>query len=113
MDENELDFKAVGLTQFTESLEKLQKYREMMVLTLKSETLASLTKVDVLWKKLWQMSELPDYEDLLRSKEEIRDEMNPPMPQQGGGMIPNGAMPQQGGMPPQAMGGMPNMGGAM
>lgn len=72
VDEMELDFKPVGVTQFADKLETLQKLKEALMACEQSPTLSALTKVDVLWKKLIQASELPDYDEILKSKEEIQ-----------------------------------------
>lgn len=94
VDEMELDFKAVGVTQFSENSETLAKLKEALMVVGQSPELASMTKVDVLWKKLWQASELPEYDEILKSKEEMasdKEKIKPPMP------MPN-MPPQQGAM---------------
>ena len=102
--ESAYDYKPVGVTQFSGKIETLNKLKEALMIALKTPALASLTKIDKLWKKLWQASEIDDYEEFIKSPEEIKDEMlqqaapagpaapqGPPMmPGQGGGapMIP-------------------------
>ena len=91
VDEMELDFKPVGVTQFTDKMETLSKLKEALQATLQDPTLKSMTKVDVLWKKLWQASEIPDYDEFLKSKDEIMQSIQQqPMP----GMPPQGGVPQ-------------------
>ena len=87
----ELDFKPVGVTQFTDKMETLSKLKEALQATLQDPTLKSMTKVDVLWKKLWQASEIPDYDEFLKSKDDIMQSIQQqPMP----GMPPQGGVPQ-------------------
>lgn len=75
VDEMELDFKPVGVTQFADKIETVQKLKEALMACEQSPTLAAMTKVDVLWKKLIQASELPDYDEILKSKEEMQADM--------------------------------------
>ena len=67
------DFKAVGVTQFIGKMEVLQKLREALQAALSNPTLTALTKIDLLWKKLWQASDIDDYEEMIRTPEEARD----------------------------------------
>lgn len=84
IDEMELDFKAVGVTQFSDQMETLSKLKEALMVCEQSPNLAAMTKIDVLWKKLWQASEIPDYDEILKTKEEVKAEMKdkqqPPPP---------------------------------
>ncbi len=75
IDEMELDFKPVGVTQFADKLETLQKLKEALMAVEQSPTLAAMTKIDVLWKKLFQASEIPDYDEILKSKQEMKSDM--------------------------------------
>lgn len=75
IDEMELDFKPVGVTQFADKLETLQKLKEALMACEQSPNLAAMTKVDILWKKLFQASEIQDYDEILKSKEEIQADM--------------------------------------
>lgn len=104
------DFKAVGITQFSGRLEMLAKIKEALQAALSNPTLTALTKIDKLWKKLWQVSEVDDYEDLLRTPEEAKQLMGLPSGQPPSGMPPQGMPPRtQGGqpmLPPQMTGGM-------
>lgn len=90
LDELTMDFKAVGVTQFADRLETLSKLKEALAAAEASPTLAAMTKLDVLWKKMWQISDIPDYDEFLKSKEDIAAEQaaQQPPPQQG--------MPQRG-----------------
>lgn len=67
------DFKAVGLTQFIGRLETLAKLKEALQVALSNPTLTALTKVDLLWKKLWQASDIDDYEEVLRTPQEAKE----------------------------------------
>lgn len=83
VDEMELDFKPVGVTQFADKLETLQKLKEALMACEQSPTLSAMTRIDVLWKKLFQASEIPDYDEILKTKDEIAADMqkqNQPAP---------------------------------
>lgn len=71
-DEMELDFKAIGVTQFADQMETLQKLEKALMACEQSPNLAAMTKVNVLWKKLWQASEIPDYDEILKTEAEIK-----------------------------------------
>ena len=86
------NFKAVGVTQFADRLEVLQKLQSALMMAIKNPPLTALTKVDVLWKKLWQASEVDDYQDFLRTADEAKKLMGIGQPQQQ-------TQPQMGGMP--------------
>ena len=89
------DFKAVGITQFSERLETLQKLKEGLMAALSNPTLTAMTKVDLLWKKLWQVSEIDDYDEFLRTKDEVKQLLTEQMQ-----MMPPPGMPGlQGGQP--------------
>jgi len=82
LDAMEMDFRAVGVTQFADKMETLQKFKEALMAVEQSPVLAGMTKVDVLWKKLWQASELPDYDEILKTKEEMdqeKQQQGPPL----------------------------------
>jgi hypothetical protein len=90
------DFKAIGITQFTDKLETIEKLKQALQVALSNPTLTAMTKIDVLWKKLFQISDIEDYDELLRTKDEIKELLSQ---QQGPQMRqPNMPMPQQGGM---------------
>jgi len=97
------NFRTTGITQFTERLEIMQKLKEGLMGALQNPTLTAMTKIDELWKKIWQVSEVPNYEDFLRSKDEIKELLSN---QQAMNQPPQGQLPMgPQGMPPQ-MGGM-------
>ena len=97
VEDMEMDFKPVGVTNFTDQMEVIEKLRTALELALSNPILTSLTKVDELWKKIWQVSDIPDYAELLKTKDDILKERQEQEPQ---GMMS--------GMP-----GAPGMGGAM
>lgn len=74
LDAMDMDFRAVGVTQFADKMETLQKFKEALMAVEQSPVLAGMTKVDVLWKKLWQASELPDYDEILKTKDEMEQD---------------------------------------
>jgi hypothetical protein len=103
VEDMEMDFKPVGVTNFTDQMEVIEKLRTALELALSNPMLTSLTKVDELWKKIWQVSDIPDYAELLKTKDDILKERQEQEPQ---GMMPG--MPGMPGAPA-----MPGMGGAM
>ena len=104
--EDELDFQAIGVTQFTDKLEMIAKYKEVLSGVLQSDVLGMLTKIPVLWKKVLQAAEIPDYQEIIKTEDEIKSQLQGMAPPPGaGGPMPN--MPQSGGgMPPAAPPGM-------
>lgn len=88
------NFKAVGITQFSEKMETLAKLKEALNAALSNPTLTAMTKIDLLWKKLWQVSDIEDYDEFLRTKEEVEGLLAQQQPQQPMGM-PGQGMPQQ------------------
>jgi hypothetical protein len=67
------DFKAVGITQFMGRLEIVAKLKEALQIALQNQTLSAITKIDKLWEKLWQVSEIPDYDEFLRTPGEVKE----------------------------------------
>jgi len=65
------NFKAMGLTSFLNKVEEREKLKAVLEYALKVPELAALTKVQDLWKRFMQSAEIPDIEDILRSKEEV------------------------------------------
>ena len=107
-DEIDYDFKAVGMTQFMTKMETLQKLQGMLEKALSNPVLTMLTKVPDVWKRIWQSTDIADYQDLLKDDKAIEEIMNQIQgAEQGAEGMPGGA---PGGMPPQAaqlpMGGM-------
>jgi hypothetical protein len=100
------NFKAVGITQFTDRLETIEKLKEALTAALSHPTLTAMTKIDLLWKRLFQLSDIEDYDELLRTKDELQelvDSQSQQMPPMGAGQPPMpGGMP--GGMPPPMTG---------
>jgi len=88
------NFKAVGITQFTGRLEQLQKLKEGLQAALSNPTLTALTKVDVLYKKLWQLSEIEDYDEFLRTKDEVKQMLTQQQAAQQGPPVPTGMPPR-------------------
>lgn len=70
------DFKAVGMTNFTKSIETLQKLKELLVEVVKTPQLMIISKVEEIYKRVLQAAEIQDYEDLIKSDEEIEKIMN-------------------------------------
>lgn len=101
-DELDLNIKAVGVTQFTERLEMLGKLEKAVIAATSNPTLGAMTKIDVLWKRIFEYSDLPGYEDILKSKEEMKEELDAqeqigsmPIPEQ---MFSQQMQGQQGGL---------------
>lgn len=100
--ESALDFKAVGITQYSSKLEILQKLKEVLLTVVKTPDLKIISKVDEIFKRVLQAAEIPDYESIMKSDEEIKQVMN---------QIMGGGQPQGQPMPQTQMGGMPQIGG--
>lgn len=94
-----LDFKAVGITQYSSRLEVLQKLKELLITVVKTPELKIISKIDEIFKKTLQAAEIPDYEDILKSDEEIKAVMNQIYSGVGQGGQP-GQPGGQPGMPP-------------
>ncbi|HNX02867.1 MAG TPA: hypothetical protein PKM71_04310 [Candidatus Cloacimonas sp.] len=71
-----LDFKAVGMTQFSKAIETLEKLKELLLTVVKTPQLMVLSKVEEIFKRVLQAAEIGDYSDLLKSDEEIKNIMN-------------------------------------
>ncbi len=74
--EIDYNFKAVGMTRFISHIETLQKLQKMLELALSNPVLTMLTKVPEIWKRIWQVADVGDYQELLKSEDEIREIMN-------------------------------------
>lgn len=99
------DFKAVGMTQFSKSIETLQKLKELLLTVVKTPQLMIMSKVDEIYKRVLQAAEIQDYQELIKSDEEIKQIMN---------QIYAGAQGQpQGGAPARTPGQQPVPSGAM
>ena len=79
------DFKAVGLTQFTQKAETLQKLKELLAGVLQNPNLQILIKVDKLLERILQIADIPDYKDLMRDEEERRQLLQQLAQTEGGG----------------------------
>lgn len=85
------DFKAVGVTQFVGRLEIIENLKQALEAALSNPTLTALTKIDMLWKKLWQLSNIDDYDEMIRSPQEAKELLGlsaQQAPQMGQGGIP-------------------------
>lgn len=105
-----LDFKAVGMTQFVKTLETLQKLKELLGIILQTPQLQVLFKIDEIVKRVLQAAEIQDYQDLMKTKEEIEAVMNKIYSGvQSGGTPP----PQGAGAPPGRLPGPAPSGGGI
>lgn len=87
------DFKAVGMTQFAKAIETLQKLKELLLTVVKTPQLMIMCKVEEIFKRVLQAADIGDYQDLIKSDEEIKNIMD---------QIYSG---EQGGQPMQPQGG--------
>jgi hypothetical protein len=81
-----LDFNPTGVQQFNEKMEMLGKLRETLTVALQDPTIRAFTKIYDLWKKVLQLANIPDYEDFLKTPDEIEQMKQQIMGQLGGGM---------------------------
>jgi hypothetical protein len=81
------DFRAVGMTQFSKAIETLQKLKELLEFATKNPQIMILSRIDEIYKRVLQAAEIPDYEELIKSDEEIEGIMQ---------QIYSGAPPQPG-----------------
>lgn len=70
------DFKAVGMTQYAKAVETLQKLKELLTEVIKNPQLGIIAKVDEIFKRVLQAAEIGDYQDLIKSDDEIKQIMN-------------------------------------
>jgi len=91
------DFKAVGLTQFSKSIETLQKLKELLMIVVKTPQLMVMSKIEEIYKRVLQAAEINDYQDLIKSDDEIKKIMD----QIYAGVQGNGGMPGQTPIPGQ------------
>lgn len=70
------DFKAVGMTQFSKAIETLQKLKELLMIVVKTPQLMVMSKVDEIFKRVLQSAEIGDYQDLIKSDEDIKKIMD-------------------------------------
>lgn len=69
------DFRCFGVTQFSERQRKIQALKEALQGALGHPFLAALTNIDVIWKKLFQISEVPDWEEIIKNNDQIKQVM--------------------------------------
>lgn len=101
------NFKAIGVTMLSGQLEMIAKLKEGLMAALANPTLTAMTKIDILWKRIWQVAEIDDYEDFLRTKDEVRELLTQQTDAMPDGMPPGQSQGSIPGMPPQ----MPPQGG--
>lgn len=89
------DFTAYGMTQFSKSLETLQKLKELLVIVVKTPQLQILFNIRELVKRTLRAAEIQDYQDLMKSDDEIKAIMSQIYSGQQGG-----AQPPAPGQPP-------------
>lgn len=70
------DFKAVGMTQFTKSLETLNKLRALLEMVMKYPDLKVISRVEEVFKRVLRSAEIQDYEEVLKSDDEIKQIMS-------------------------------------
>lgn len=105
------DFKAVGMTQFSKALETLQKLKELLLTVVKTPQLMIMSKVDEIYKRVLQAAEIQDYQELIKSDEEIKQIMQQIYSGAPGGGQPTARPAVPGvGVPPQNQP-MPGSGG--
>lgn len=95
--DSSFDFKSVGMTQFVKAIETLQKLKELLVTVVQNPQLMIMSKLDEIFKRVLQAAEIGDYQDLIKSDEEIKKIMNQiysgqPAQPQGALPPPQGAM---------------------
>ena len=114
-DEMDWDFRASGVMQFSQRQELMQKLQQALTAALQNPTLTALTNIDVLWRRIFQVSDIPDWEEVIKTKDQVeklkqalqqKQQMaQAPMP---GAMPPGGGMPQRPQLPqPRPPMGMP------
>ena len=66
------DFIASGVMQFSARKEVFEKLKMALEAALSNPLLSALSNVDLMWKKLFQVSDIPDWEDLIKDPEQIK-----------------------------------------
>ena len=91
------DFTAYGMTQFSKSIETVQKLKELLAIVVKTPQLQILFNIKELVKRTLRAAEIQDFEDLMKSEEEISGIMSQIYSGQQGGQPPQGPQgpPQQ------------------
>ena len=85
------DFIGSGVSQFSERQKTLEKLIQALQLALSNPTLTAMTNIDVLWKRLFQVSEIPDWEEIIKDKEQMQQMMKFIESMQAG--VPQGGTP--------------------
>jgi hypothetical protein len=75
---------------------------------LQNPTLTALTNIDILWKRIFQVSAIPDWEEIVKSPEEIQKMVQ--FLQQQQMTVPQGGPTSGGGQPPRGMPNRPDAG---
>lgn len=70
------DFRGSGVSQFSERQKTLEKLQQALSMALANPTLTAMTNVDVLWKRVFQVSEIPDWEEVIKTPEQIKELMD-------------------------------------
>lgn len=108
------NFSASGVMQFSQRQEIMMKLKEALMAAVNNPTLAALTNVDTLWRRIFQVSEIPDWEEIVKSKDDVEklkeflSGMMGGVPAQPRPGMPQGAPPMPMPQPP-VMNGMPPM----
>ncbi len=88
------DFSANGMTQFSKSLETLQKLKELLQIVVSTPQLQILFNIKELVKRTLRAAEIQDYEDLMKSDDEIKNIMQQVYSGQAGASSPDPNNPQ-------------------
>jgi len=98
------DFSAYGMTQFSKSLETLQKLKELLAIVVKTPQLQILFNIKELVKRTLRAAEIQDFEDLMKSEEEMKNIMAQIYSGQQGGQPQPGQAPMTAPVQPQPQG---------
>lgn len=106
------NFSASGVMQFSQRQEIMQKLQMALTAALQNPTLTALTNIDTLWRRIFQVSEIPDWEEIVKSKEDVQ-KLKEFLSGMQGGVPQGGVMPSKvgppAGMPTRPAGPMPMM----
>lgn len=101
------NFAGNGVMQFSQRQEILEKLQKALQAASTNPTLGALTNIDVLWRRIFQLSEVPDWEELVKSKEQVQKMQEFLQNMQQG--VPANGMPMQNIGMPQGMPSQPQM----
>ena len=79
-----LDFKASGVSQFSERQKLLDRLEKALQAALSNPTLMAMTNIDILWKRIFRVAEIPDWEEIVKSPEQMKNLMSFVQSLQGG-----------------------------